>query len=243
MRLTDLSKMLLSSPAFSNFLNELSANGAPGLPQALANQQQRSMAAQMAKQQQAPKDPNPHQSQLMLQQQQMPAVSEEMDFSNLDANGSWGVGMDFGFDQQVFAVTELPEAPLTEAIDTRVLSGKSSFESSSKLELPLIEAAPFTTEPAKPTAPMINEAVAFDVSNPAYALFSEAPAPTPAKTETPETDEPVFGAVPFGKAVERFEITVDTDGELNAAAMARFEALSSRLHQLAERVEGWTPSE
>lgn len=263
MRLTDLSKMLLSSPAFSTFLNDLSANGVPGLPQAIANQQQRSLAQQMQQQQQQPqqqapkpqppKDLDPHQSRLLLQQQQQrqqaqaSVASQEMDFSNLDANGSWGVGMDFGFDAQVFQVTELPspEQFLEAPVDTSLLSGKplytpSGFGHELKPEAPVVETIAEFKAAMKSVE---DESVEFDATNPAYALFADDVS-LPSK-ETTSNTESIFGAVAVDKVFARIELVVSSesssDGDLSTTDMVRVAALRSQLEELSARLAAFTP--
>ena len=140
-RLTDLTRMLLSSPAFSGFLNELSANGG-SVPSAL----QKTTAPQQApsQPQSIRKDVNPHQVARQLQSQHqvgMVMVPEpQVDLSVMDLNtrSNWSSGVDMN-SFQVFSVTEMPEDP---AIDVCVLSGKSSspIESmaSSSKEIPTL---------------------------------------------------------------------------------------------------------
>src|SRR5256885_6591869 len=70
-RLSDLTRMLLSSQAFSGFLNELSQNGmpAPSTTAATASQPQ-SQTQSQAQPQPTKKDVNPHQATRQAQNQQ-----------------------------------------------------------------------------------------------------------------------------------------------------------------------------
>jgi hypothetical protein len=124
-RLSDLTRMLLSSQAFSGFLNELSRNGMPA-PATTATSSQ-------PQPQPTKKDVNPHQATRQTQNQQtqvgMTIIPETtVDFSMLDSTptSNWAAG--FGMNSfQVCSVTQLPEGPV---IDTEFLSGKKPFDMS-----------------------------------------------------------------------------------------------------------------
>lgn len=272
-RLTDLTRMLLSSPAFSTFLNDLSANPSGGLPasssssssppsstQAPPAQQSQSQSQQQQQQQQRtavpepPKDLPTHQPTIQAQAQGhesaqigmalMPETT--MDFLSsaesaaivepINVNvGSWGVGMDFGFNAQVFAVTELPEGP---AVDAEILSGKapSSSESngfntaaaslSGKDEVPAVEAktvdvgGPEREEEEEEEA---EEDIELDASNPAFALFiDDAPKATGTTTTTTTSDDDdcggpeqyrFFGTIEPEKAFARLDLVLENESE------------------------------
>lgn len=141
-RLSDLTRMLLSSQAFSGFLSELSQNGMPAPTTAPASQPQP---------QPIKKDVNPHQVARQSQNQQthvgMTIIPESsVDFSMLDSTqpSNWNTG--FGMNSyQVCAVMELPEGP---AIDTSVLSGKKSFDTadSRAKDYPVLQFPPITKQ-------------------------------------------------------------------------------------------------
>lgn len=135
-RLTDLTRMLLSSQAFSGFLHELSqSGGAPGPVGQRMQQQQRQMQQQPQSQQSQTqpqqKDVSNHQAsqQVQSQNQQMTVgmtlVPEPtFDMSMFGGNSAWNPVMPSnGNEFQVFSVTELPEPP---KINVTLLSGKSS---------------------------------------------------------------------------------------------------------------------
>ncbi|KAK9421117.1 putative BZIP domain-containing protein [Seiridium unicorne] len=153
-RLSDLTRMLLSSPSFSNFLDHLSQN-----PNAAPQQQQ--LAAQMeqrqSEQRQMPKDVNAYAAARQAQQQQIGMVmipEQTMDFSMLNIAESSDA---YNYQPQVFTVLETPEMP---EIDTAVLSGKTSdivrdtFEAFEKAEISISE-APILLESAKLQGPQI----------------------------------------------------------------------------------------
>jgi hypothetical protein len=145
-RLSDLTRMLLSSPSFSNFLDHLSTN--PAAPQPTQQIEQR-----QPEQAQMPKDVSPYAT-AQAQQQRIGMVmmpEQTMDFSmlNLESNGN------FNYQPRVFTVLDTPELP---EMDTAFLTGKSSdvsesFESSNdKIEIPVLE-APTLLESAKAQSP------------------------------------------------------------------------------------------
>lgn len=151
-RLSDLTRMLLSSPSFSNFLDHLSQSPNPA-------PQQQQLAAQMAQRQpeqrQVPKDVNAYAAGRQAQQQQIGMVmipEQSMDFSMLNIAESTEA---YNYQPQVFAVLETPEMP---EIDTAALSGKTSdvmsesFDATEKVEIALPE-APVLLESAKAQAP------------------------------------------------------------------------------------------
>ena len=252
-RLTDLTRMLLGSPAFSTFLNELSSNEGNILskpvidaaPPSLSVNHQLSLSN-------PPKDANPNQQNLQMQQSNahvgMALLPESnMDFSLLNSNvNAWGGNMDFGFNHaQVFSVTEVPQGPAIDTIDIGLLSGKSSnlvgmFSSDeSKNEVPVIERMPVSGKQilVEECNQELNEDVDFDESDPAFALFVDSP--TPVQTND---DYKLFGGIEVEKALERFELAVDSASEdhVSAATMARFERLCSSMDEIFARISSVT---
>jgi bZIP-type transcription factor MBZ1 len=152
-RLSDLTRMLLSSSSFSTFLDHLSqSNG--GAPQQ-HQPQPAQMEQRQSEQRQLPKDVNPYNAARQQQQQQQIGMvmlpEQSMDFSMLNIADSGEV---YNYQPQVFAVLEIPEFP---EIDIAKLSGKSSdvtetFEVTKKAEITLPE-APISLEVAKAQAP------------------------------------------------------------------------------------------
>lgn len=242
-RLTDLTRMLLSSPSFSNFLDHLSANPSsipapPGRPAAPQQQQQTPQQQQQQQQQrQMPKDVSPYDAQ---QQQQigMAMIPEQtMDFSML----SIGQNPYASYQPQVFVV-DTPEVP---SIDTNVLSGKSSnfveplLESDEdKVEAPVIEHPVARPEPTETKTPVDAQ---FD-SDPEFALFHSEPATTsePAKELDTESlsNVDMFGGIESEKILARYELVDATEEEASAIlAMARVQRISDNIESVVSRLE------
>ena len=147
-RLQDLTRMLLSSPSFSSFLDHLSQNPAhlPGgpsqaTPQPQPQQQQVSKVEPMQPEsQQIPKDVNPYTAAPHTQQTVGMAMIPEqtMDYSMMNVENQ----STFNYQPQVFTVVEAPELP---EIDASILSGKvpdavdGGILSNEKLEAPVIK--------------------------------------------------------------------------------------------------------
>ena len=255
-RLSDLTRMLLSSSAFSNFLNDLSSNG---LPAPTAPVSEPSAAVQQAL---VPlkfnKDPNPNQ---VLHQQSeiehhgnahvgMALIPDSaLDFSTLDLNNNgFPSNMDHGYNHaQVFSVMEVPQGPAVDRIDTAILSGKSSnfvgsFSSSEdcKYQAPNIERMAVIIEEAdEDQAPTMScPEVEFDESDPAFALYMDAP--LPAKRTPAGAQELLFGDLESEKVFARHDLVVEAESDditsVSAAAMERFERLCSRLDAAFERI-------
>lgn len=221
-RLTDLTKLLLSSSAFSSFLNDLSTNGLPASVLAPAAPSSQSVTPQPEPQQSTP------------QSSMNTIMEEEIHFNSLDSNSNWNSGMDFSFAPQVFAVTNIPESPV---VDIAALSGKSVETSKvftqEKEVAPVIEAAPVLEKVEEQYS--CDESVEFDESNPAFALFTSQASSKPA---TPAYE--LFGSLSFEKATERFEIvqaSEQQDDTISAATMARFQSISSALDTVSVRIE------
>ncbi|KAK2762263.1 hypothetical protein FQN54_001273 [Arachnomyces sp. PD_36] len=252
-RLTDLTRMLLSSSHFSSFLNDISINGLPAPPP------QQTPATQPPVQS-TQKDANPNLAGQDIQMQQDPQVGmalvpeQGMDYGSntgLDLNNpGWNTGIDMNFtNAQVFAVVDVPEGP---AVDTSIISGKSSnsvgpsLPEESKDQIPQIE-RPAPVEATKPEksfgAPVAD--VEIDESDPAFALFIDQPNSLPNTRESPEsTVEPfddLFGGVVPEKVFARLDLVVD-DGshDVGAATMHRLERLCSSMDAAFHRVSSAT---
>jgi len=178
--------MLLSSPAFSNFLDDLSNNSQP-VPAQLVRQVEQ---VQQMPQQMPP--PPPQQQQQQQQQQQPPkdiaayhvrpqvnmalVPETNIDFASLDLNAAFDMsnaGATWGNNQpQVFAVLELPEGPAIDELDMEAISGKSTSPA------PLFEQSEKNEFPAVPVLPTIRE------------TFEEKEATAPAPVETPVAELP-----------------------------------------------------
>lgn len=178
-RLSDLTRMLLSSQAFSGFLNELSQNGMPA-PSTAA------LAVSQPQPQPTKKDVNPHQATRQAQNQQtqvgMTIIPEStLDFSMLESipTSNWNAGLGMN-SYQVCAVMEIPEGP---AIDIDSLSGKKSHDvtvssTSAVKDYPVLQFPPVSKQQAfsLPNTTVNEEAELNDV---AFTLFVDQPALSP----------------------------------------------------------------
>ncbi|KAI8683613.1 BZIP-type transcription factor MBZ1 [Fusarium keratoplasticum] len=233
-RLTDLTRMLLSSSSFSTFLDTLSNNPAASTaptPQLKVEPQQ--------EQRQMPKDINPYNAQQSQQQQiGMAMIPEQnMDFSMLTLDNT------YNFQPQVFVV-DTPEVP---TLDAAVLSGKTSnfvepaFDSEDeKVDMPIIERPvekPRVSEPV--------EAVPVDAefeSDPDFALFHNEPATTTEQPKELDTEGlsnvDIFGGIESEKVLSRLELVDASEEETTAAlAMLRVERICASTEAVVSRLE------
>lgn len=235
-RLSDLTRMLLSSPSFSNFLDNLSSNAAGHSQPAPIKIEQ----TQLQEQNQVPKDVNPYSEQFSSQQQIGMAMIPEsaMDFSLLSLDNST-----YNFQPQVFVVdtSEMPNA-----IDTAILSGKvSSFVEESfssgdeKVDIPAIE-RPVEKKASESAheAPLDDEFEA----DPDFILFHSEP--TTGSEASKEyrvenlTGVDIFGGIESEKAFARFELVDATEQEASAAlAMARIQRISASVESVMSRLQ------
>ncbi|GAB1199227.1 hypothetical protein APSETT444_008573 [Aspergillus pseudonomiae] len=218
-RLTDLARMLLSSPNFSQFLDEMSINGVtssaqPQPPQQQQPQQLQSQPQPQQQQQQPtmqpsmPKDTNHGHGAQEFAMQQNPQVgmvvvpNQGLDVAAMGMNNAgWNSGIDMNYNPSVFAVLEVPEPSI---IDTEILSGKSSSVGSylpeitdSKNELPVFDRMPMSEEAS---VGVENPDVEFDESDPAFALFADSPA-----TSQQESFDISFNGVESEKSAHAFD--------------------------------------
>jgi len=179
-RLSDLTRMLLSSSAFSSFLDTLASNPAaisqrtttPGPLQEHPQQHQ-----QADQPHEISKDVNGYPAHHQMQHVGMTMVPEQnMDIAMLGLTANGG----YHYQPQVYSVFSMPET----AFDTELLSGKSSevfaetFESEDeKVELPIVECVPVVeidiqpTETASECAEVVDEE--FD-ADPTFTLFASS---------------------------------------------------------------------
>jgi hypothetical protein len=238
-RLTDLTRMLLSSQAFSSFLNELSQNGMPAPAPAPAT----TTPATTSQPQPQPtkKDVNPHQAARQAQTQQttvgMTMIPEStIDFSLLDSIPTNNWSASFGMNSyQVCAVTELPEGP---AIDISLLSGKSSCDvtrssTSAAKDYPVLELPPTIKQrDSNPPPAQVNDLSELDKS--AFALFIDQTTATP----RPVVDQP---SVSDHSASNRLSINVHPDPEESEAdRWARLESMCSTLDSSCQDLAAYT---
>lgn len=232
-RLSDLTRMLLSSPSFSGFLDTLASNPA-AIQTAQAVQQPAPQPQMEQPQRQMRKDINPYAAQQQMQQHQqigMTLIPEQtMDFSMLDL-ASDGFS---SYQPQVFSVLSLPET----VIDSEVLSGKGSMFSplssdDEKVELPKVERLPVAAKVEEVEAPVIVDDE-FD-ADPAFALYS---APV-TKSSSPPADLDLSFLANLSIKPTAYELVVVNDGESNAA-MRRVERLAAQMDACVERLSSLT---
>lgn len=231
-RLSDLTRMLLSSPSFSNFLDHLSANPS------VAAQPQVKPEPQPSPEQRSVKDVNPYGSQPSQQQIGMAMIPEQnMDFSMLSLSNG------FNFQPQVFVV-ETSEVPAS--IDSSILSGKTSsfveqtFPSDDdKVEAPVIE-RPVEQAPAvqSASAPVDEEFEA----DPEFALYHAEPTSSRPESQALDTESlshvDIFGGIESEKMLSRIELVDATEEEATAAfAMARVQSISASMESVVSRLE------
>ncbi|TAQ89079.1 hypothetical protein B7494_g2582 [Chlorociboria aeruginascens] len=217
-RLSDLTRMLLSSPSFSGFLDNLSSNPA---------QQSTSTPVHSQPEQRVRKDVNPYTAQQQMQTQHigMAMVPEQnMDFGMLDLNSEG----QYTYQPQVFSVLSMPET----IIDTSVLSGKPSsyakFESEDeKVELPAVERMPVpSSEKSAPAAVVVDDE--FD-ADPKFALFADSP-PIASPHSSIEIDPAAFLSITPEKS--GFELVVAPSNH-----DATSDAVTARLLRMCENME------
>jgi ribonuclease Z len=245
-RLTDLTRVLLSSSHFASFLNDASSN-----PQVLASQSQPQTQATVTQPPVQPnthKDANPNRLNQDIQMQQNPQVGMAMvpeqgfDFAQLDMNnGGWNSGIDINFtNTPVFAVLDVPQGP---TIDSAILSGKSSnsvgplLSDTTKEQLPCLERLPTIAEESTSTG-LADPNIEIDESDPAFALFIDQPS---TKKPSAEPFESMFGGIEPEKAFARIDLVIeDESNEVSAASMDHFEHLCSSMEAAFQRVSSVT---
>lgn len=258
-RLTDLTRMLLSSPSFSTFLNDISGNGSlasiPEHSQVQAPPQQQSRTAPR-------KDVNPHQATTRHQSHQqnnvqigmamIPESAYEYNVTESTDNG-WAENnnqMDFGpYDAQVFAVTSVSEGPAIDLFDLAMLHGKSTDVASSyprddvKDMAPSVEYMPATAFMDSPAPVDTDENFEINKSDPTCASSPVRSLTTPRHC-TAEPEDRNFGEIEHEKAFERMDLAVAEDaiaaGQVGTSTLARFERLCSRIEVPLARVAAVT---
>ncbi|KAE8373842.1 hypothetical protein BDV26DRAFT_271114 [Aspergillus bertholletiae] len=244
-RLTDLARMLLSSPNFSQFLDEMSINGVSTSAQPQPPQQQQPQQLQSQPQQQptmpanVPKDTTHGHGAQEFAMQQNPQVgmvvvpNQGLDVAAMGMNNAgWNSGIDINYNPSVFAVLEVPEPSI---IDTEILSGKSSSVGSylpeitdAKNEMPVLQRMPMSEEPKETTVGVENPDVDFDESDPAFALFADSPS-----TSQQESFDNFFSGVGSEKSAHAFELVVENELQ---DAESRFSYLCHSMEAAFQRV-------
>ena len=254
-RLTDLTRMLLASPAFSTFLNELS-NGPAPLESAPETSQTPSLKAEEP-QPTLRKDVNPNRAAHQGQNQQndaqigMALIPEHtVDYTAFDSgNTTWADNMDFGlYDAQVYAVTSMPENLVIDEFNPSIFSGKTSssfipsFIGQAKADVPVIEPMPIAFESAKTDMPVIqtSDKDQANEGDGTYDLYDEM-LPTCAAPVVVQAENPIPDAVRSRKPVEQIELTVVDRSEpefreVSVATMQRFAKLCASIEEASQRV-------
>ncbi|KAL4795705.1 hypothetical protein BDV19DRAFT_362486 [Aspergillus venezuelensis] len=235
-RLTEFARTLLSSPHFSQFLDEMNVSALPNtqtqLPHQSQPQQQPPAMPQPAVQQaNIPKEPTPNNGQQEFQMQQqhsqmgmMMVPSQGIDVATMNMNnGGWNTGIDVNFgNASVFAVLDVPQPPLA---DLEALSGKPSRSSES-----MSKDIPFLAERSEQltAADAGDQGVVVDESDPVLALFADQP-----KQPASETSQsPSFDGIQPSKPCS-FELVVEND---SATAANRLASLCSSMEDAFQRV-------
>lgn len=253
-RLTNLTRMLLSSDAFSGFLQELadSGKGTQELVSVLPTTQPALVKTEPF--QPAPrKDVNVHQDILQGHLEHDAGVQIEMtlmpdpppiyvrgDPMNLN---NWG-----GIDLRVYTITDLPEGPALDHGNFGMLSGKPSNgvvphpAGDFKAEVPVVECmpAPHTVEPVLDPE-NVNDHIDFDKTDPAFALFADAPSNSANPASCPSE---MFGTIELEKVFSRLELVVGdvgSDGsmEVSESTVEKFERLCSSLEDSSTRISAF----
>lgn len=242
-RLTDLTRMLLSSQAFSGFLSELSASASA--PSTSSLQPSRPQPQSQPSQ----KDVNPHQAARQLHNQQpqvgLATIPEiPVDFplvDNTSSASSWNAGISLN-NFPVYSLTGMPEGP---ALDIQKLSGKGhesySFRALdvSKCDMPTIDYTQYLFEADEvapfPSPPPINPDVEQDGT--AFVLYAQ-PSFNPSKAITPVVPAP-YRMVDAERASYPFGIVLDVD-ENGADAASRLALMCSQLDAVSARIAAVT---
>ncbi|PFH60113.1 hypothetical protein XA68_11468 [Ophiocordyceps unilateralis] len=231
-RLADLSRMLLSSPSFSNFLDHLSTD-----PQATQVKMEPQQQAQPQAQSHVPKDVNPHSGQQQIGMAMIPEQSMDMSILSLDSAAA------YNFQPQVFVV-DTPEVPAT-VVDVSVLSGKAGGdlveETVQSEEDGKVAVAAMERPDESPEAEEAVSGAAMDDEferDPDYALFHSEPAPSVHYPEHVDEDCPDISTGTHLREAPSRSNHVDAEPEEVAAqAVARVKRIRAELESLVSRLE------
>ncbi|KAI9845938.1 MAG: hypothetical protein M1837_004474 [Sclerophora amabilis] len=241
-RLSDLSRMLLSSPAFSGLLESMSAKSGPPttVPESSSASQAPRHSSTVPRT--IRKDANPHATNSQPSQTSeedgprigmtlLPDNTTDLSMLNLNGNGGWAtgsVGADMWGAQhpQVFSVREVADGPAVDHIDTDALSGKSSqspdpyfCSDSSKDDLPALERPLALDEQAteqRHTPEVASDPAEYDESDPAFALFADSPSPPECDSEKCHVSESLtelFHGLQSEKSFSRYELVDEAERE------------------------------
>ena len=260
-RLTDLTRMLLASPAFSTFLNDLSGsvpNSSAPVQSSTSSTQSPSLKVEKT-QSHLHKDVNPHRvtaqnHQPNDQQVGMTLMPEQsIDYTTFDtSNLGWtDNNMDMTlYDAQVFAVTDLPQGPSFDQLNLELLSGKPSTTAAPqsmygcKTDAPIIELMPKLAIPDEHVSEECESLcdIPFDESDPAFALFADSSSDSQSPNFPQE--EWLFGSIELEKAFGRVELILESDvrdaEQVSSATMERFQRLCSSMEAISEQIASVT---
>jgi hypothetical protein len=232
-RLTDLTRMLLSSPAFSGFLNELSANGMPAPPTTTSNQQSQTKSQPRPTR----KDVNPHQASRQMQNQQpqinMAMIPEtSIDFSALEQPANTWNSIPSN-DFQVFSV---PAVPLVPMLDVKQLSGKAPSLSASLdtfKETPRIAETP---EWVKNDRDQVSTTGAEDNLDQAFDLYNDLS--TTSTTSTPYSLESYLASL----KPETITSTLDLTCPVQETSSAQLDRMCCALDETCKQLAAYLPA-
>jgi bZIP-type transcription factor MBZ1 len=224
--------MLLSSPAFSGFLNELSTNGMPAPPATTTSTQQSQTKSQPRS---THKDVNPHQASRQMQNQQPQinmAMIPETDFSVLEQPMNTWNSIPSN-DYQVFSVSAVPEVPI---LDLMPLSRKAS---SSPITLEAPKDTPQITElPAwvNNTAESVTTSSSED-ENEAFALYNDTPSST---TTLPYSLNSFLASAKPESTKFMSDISAATD---ESSSLAQLKRMCAAMDEISEPLAAYLPDE
>ncbi|KAL8654543.1 MAG: hypothetical protein Q9226_003397 [Calogaya cf. arnoldii] len=254
-RLTDLTRMLVESPAFSALLDEMSGADKQSSTQA---QQETTVPKMEDAHQSHAKDVNPLQSPRLLRTEQEDAqVGVTLlpeSYINFNAgNTMWNHDTEFGlYDAQVYALTSMPLGPAVDNLDESSLSGKPSDLSICFASVGPKHDAPNIEHPFAPChEPQSQEhcvgnlngnPLQLDETDPVYALYNDEIS-SPSKSTLSDPQSIVENSF-LTKSTDHFESTVVDNVRVNdkvdPVAMERFARLCAMLEAASHRVAAVT---
>ncbi|KAL9582248.1 MAG: hypothetical protein Q9212_003404 [Teloschistes hypoglaucus] len=258
-RLTDLTRMLLESPAFSTFLNDLSGTNSQHSKASTQYLQSTPAPKPEELKSDPPKDLSSHQpahQSHIGHDAHVGMVLMPDQYANYGTGSTaWADSADLTlYDAQVYAVTSMPEGPADDHFETSFLGGKSSsplglFHShDAKVEAPIIEYPSLSSEDTKDRPTMIVEiddqefkATASEdiTSDPAYALYDSTPVSFGARTVSKENSSDQLE-----KPDEHIKLTITDDGtkdgEVSTAALRKFAIFCANMEGPSQRVAAIT---
>lgn len=255
-RLTDLTRMLLESPAFSTFLDQMSGTDKQSSTQPLLEAPAPKKEVSRSN---APKDVNPHLPSPPVQGGQNDAqvgmaLMPESSTNFHTGNTTWADNMDFGlYDAQVYAVTSMPEGPAVDGFDASFLSGKStSFlgqvaSGMCKQVAPAIEYPSLSHHESRretrPGKDLDETSCEVDESDPAFSLYNDE-VTEPSTSSTTESGNMFFCSILTEKPFVRLELTlvdeVSEHGIVDAAAIDKFVRFCAMMEAASQRVAAAT---